>query len=123
MPAANLDTSIGYSVMFFQSATSAFNQCEAAGSILVLPDGRFLTQRPQVAFCLRCVMPTHVAAPSNYIVGEVGTLKAQRTSPWTRRGPLAGRRLATAHYDDTVGALGTGCDLSARSLTMRAPPV
>ena len=117
VPTMNTDADLGYSVMCFSSATIALNHFEEAGSILARPDGRaskgreaskrFLTQRAEVGFCLFCVIPIHVAAPSNYFVGEMETHKAQGTSLRTRLGPWDERRRAAAGWDwvDTVGEL------------------
>ena len=72
-----------------------------------------MTQRAEVGFCPCCARPTHVAAPSRYMVGEFSSYSAPGIQLRWERCPWAVRYFANGFFARNSGYLPSAWDWAA----------
>ena len=82
-----------------------------------------MTQRAKVGYFPRCSRPTHIAAPSRYVVGEFSPRKARGVSLSMEHGPWAARFFTAPLYAQEWGCFPPTWDSAAQSLNATAPPL
>ena len=128
------DAQLGFSVVAYQSAELLFDRREGNGRISVRLVGTRtwahkarkeadITHRAKVGLRPCCTRPTHVAAPSRYLVGGRPSSRAEGISLLKEHGPWAVRRFAAFLYAYDSGYLPSAWDWAAQSFVVRARPL
>ena len=103
----NTDACLGFAAYAFQSAEVLFGPVQTTHDILIRLEGRrckghsdrqHTTQRAKVGYCPCCTLPTHVAIPLSYVLGEDDRHKRIAMDIWAERGPLGQRRYAALFF-------------------------
>ena len=108
-PSVAADSQSGFLVWAYQPAELLFDRREGSGHILVRLEGMRTrahkagkgaepTQRATVGFYSCCALPTHIAIPSQYAVGDLSRHRARVAPPLMEHGPWAGRYFAASLY-------------------------
>ena len=133
-PSVVAGAQLGFPVMAYQSAELLIGQREDSGRILVRIESTCsrarmseknaeTAQRAKVGYCPCCTRPTHIAAPSRYVVGEFAPSNHRGNSLWMEHGPRAVRYFAAPLYAQDCGYFPPASDWAARPLNARAPPL
>ena len=108
-PGVATDAQSGLPVMAYQSAELLLGQRGGSGYVLIRMEGACArahkagkhagsAQRAKVRYCPCCTRPTHIAAPSRYVVGEFPPPKDGGISLRTEHRPWAARCYAAPLY-------------------------
>ena len=129
----NTDAILGFGVYTYQSAEVLFGKVCARDEILVRLEGlhcrghsdRGVCQKAKVAYCPCCVIPTHVAIPMSYPLGDHDARKQEAIDVWAKYGPWGQRRLCAIKYcleSNNRQPLPKDWDWAANSLPRAFPP-
>ena len=129
----NTDAILGFGVYTYQSADVLFGKIGARDELLVRLEGlhckghndRGVCQKAKVAYCPCCVIPTHVAIPMSYSLGEHDARKQEAIDIWAQYGPWGQRRLCAIKYcyeSNNRQPLPKDWDWAANSLHKAFPP-
>ena len=127
------DSQLGYSVYAYQSAEVLFDLIGVRDEILIRIDGlrckghksSETCQKAKLGYCPRCAIPTHIAIPNSFELGEFPIRKQQVMDLWAKHGPWGPRRLAAMKYaleDNSRQGQPPTWDWAARSLHFAFPP-
>ena len=103
----NADACLGFSVYAYQSPEVLFDAAKTRDDVLVRLEGlrckshndkQNVCQKAKVGFCPCCAIPTHVAIPNSYALGENDFRNQQAIDPWAAFGPWGPRRSAATKY-------------------------
>ena len=131
----NTDACLGFAAYAFQSAEVLFGPVQTTHDILIRLEGRrckghsdrqHTTQRAKVGYCPCCTLPTHVAIPLSYVLGEDDRHKRIAMDIWAEWGPLGQRRYAALFYaliNNGRQPMPVGWDWAAKTLNFAYPSV